>query len=99
MKHLGELIRTDRSGFTIREVSKILDIGESYWSAVESGRKKPSRDQLYQICQFLHGNEDEYTKHYLSDQILRVHTEEPLLEEALEMALQKLREKSRQGTS
>lgn len=55
MQDYKEAIRAKREQLQLsqRQLAKMIDVSQPFINEIESGRKKPSLDVLYQICEAL----------------------------------------------
>ena len=55
MQDYKEAIRAKRGQLQLsqRQLAKMIDVSQPFINEIESGRKKPSLDVLYQICEAL----------------------------------------------
>lgn len=72
MKSFAETLKEIREsrGLLLREVAAGLRVDPSFLSRVESGVKKPTRDQVVELAAILGVDRSELLIHYLSDRVL-----------------------------
>jgi transcriptional regulator with XRE-family HTH domain len=89
MKHFGETIRAMREAreLLLREVSAKLDVDPSFWSRVENGTKRPSREQVVALANILDEDRDRLLVLYLGERVVyELKGEEDLAIEAIMVA-------------
>jgi len=94
MKSFGENLREMREarGLLLREVAAKLDVDPSFLSRVESGNKRPSRDQVVQLASILHEDKDKLLILYLGERVVyELKDEENLAIEAILVAEKRIR--------
>ena len=98
MKHFGETIREMRAAreLLLREVSAKLDVDPSFWSRVENGTKRPSREQVVALANILDQDKDKLLVLYLGERVAyELKGEEDLAIEAIMVAEKLIRYTSR----
>lgn len=90
MQSFGEYIRSLRLGrkLLLREVAASLEVDPSHLSRIESGFKKPTREQVVRLAVILGTSEADLLIHYLSDRVAY-----ELHDEGLAIAVMKVAEK------
>lgn len=92
MKTIGEIIREhrERKGMLLREVALLLKIDTSLLSKIETGDKRPTKEQVCQLAQILETDEKEMLVAYFSDRLVYEVRDEVFAGEALKVAEQKI---------
>jgi transcriptional regulator with XRE-family HTH domain len=72
MKTFGETIREMREarGLLLREVAAKLEVDPSYLSRIESGAKRPTREQVVTLAAVLHEDKDKLLVLYLGERVV-----------------------------
>lgn len=94
MKSFGETIRELRESknLLLREVAAKVDVDPSFWSRVESGTKRPSREQVVALASILHEDKDKLLVLYLSERVVyELKDEEDLAIDAIMVAEKRIR--------
>lgn len=88
----------------LREVAAKLEVDPSFWSRVESGTKRPSREQVAALASILREDKDKLLVLYLGERLVyELKDEENLAIEAIMVAEKRIRytaktsKKKRQG--
>ncbi len=74
----------------LRQVASELEIDTSLLSKIETGNKRPPREQVSQLAQILHTDEKVMMVAYLSDRLVYEIRGEDFASEALKAAEQKI---------
>jgi HTH-type transcriptional regulator, competence development regulator len=92
LKTIGQIIREKResSGLLLRQVSSHLQVDISFLSKIETGDKRPTKDQIIKLAKLFQVDEKELVVAYLSDRLVYEIREEELASEALQVAEQKI---------
>lgn len=92
MKSLGEIIRRMREekGEPLRVLAAHLQIDQAIMSKIETGQRKPTREQVVKLAKFFGADEREMLIAWLSDRIVYTIEDESLAKEALKMAEEKV---------
>ncbi|MEI6049533.1 MAG: helix-turn-helix transcriptional regulator [Bacteroidota bacterium] len=79
MTHLGKKIRELRENqkLLLRQVAAYLEVDTALMSKIERGDRKPSKQQVIKIAEFLKAGEDELLTLWLADRIESTIVEEP----------------------
>lgn len=99
MNNLGIKIRELRENqqLLLRQVAAYLEIDTALLSKIERGERKPSKQQLLKIAEFLKADSEEFLTLWLADKIETTIAEEPLVAyNAMKIAAKKL-EKWKKG--
>jgi transcriptional regulator with XRE-family HTH domain len=103
MKSFGETIRTKREamGLLLRQVAAQLEIDPSFLSRIETGNKRPTREQVVQLATVLDENTNALLIQYLSERVVyELKDDEDLAIDAIMVAERRIRyvsKKSRHG--
>ena len=97
MKTFAEILRTEREkqGFYLRQVAAALEIDQAIISKFEKGDRKPSKEQVIKLADFFGIDKDKLITLWLSDKILYTIQGEKNAENALKVAEQQIKYKSR----
>jgi transcriptional regulator with XRE-family HTH domain len=79
MTHLGKRIRDirEKKNLLLRQVAAYLEVDTALMSKIERGDRKPSKQQVTKIAEFLKTGEDELLTLWLADKIEATIVEEP----------------------
>jgi transcriptional regulator with XRE-family HTH domain len=79
MSHLGSKIRElrEKKNLLLRQVAAYLEVDTALMSKIERGDRKPSKQQVIKIAEFLKADEDELLTLWLADRIESTIVEEP----------------------
>jgi len=94
MKTFGETIREMREArsLLLREVAAKLDVDPSFLSRIESGTKRPSREQVVTLATIFHEDKDKLLVLYLGERLVyELKDEEDLAIEAIMVAEKRIR--------
>ena len=93
MQTFGEIIKTEREkkGLFLRQVSSALEVDQALISKFEKGDRKPSKEQVEKIADFLELDKEELITAWLSDKIVYTIQGEKNAEKALKVAEQKIK--------
>jgi transcriptional regulator with XRE-family HTH domain len=103
MKSFGETIRTKREamGLLLRQVAAQLEIDPSFLSRIETGNKRPTREQVVQLATVLNENTNALLIQYLSERVVyELKEDEDLAIDAIMVAEKRIRygsKKNRHG--
>lgn len=97
MRTFAEILRKEREeqGFYLRQVAAALEIDQAIISKFEKGDRKPSKEQVLKLADFFGIDKDELITLWLSDKILYTIQGEKNAENALKVAEQQIKYKSR----
>jgi len=101
MKSFGETIREMRESrsLLLREVAAKLEVDPSFLSRIESGTKRPTRDQVVQLASVLREDKNKLLVLYLGERVVyELKDEEDLAIEAIMVAEKRIRYTSRKNT-
>jgi transcriptional regulator with XRE-family HTH domain len=92
VKTIGEIIREhrERCGMLLREVAQLLKIDTSLLSKIETGDKRPTKEQVIQLAQIFKADERGMLVAYFSDRLVYEVREEDFAGDALKVAEQKI---------
>lgn len=92
MTTIGQIIRTNRKkrGLRLREISNLLGVDVSFLSKVETGDKRPTKEQILKIGQIFNLDVKELMIAYLSDRLVYEIRNEDFASEALKVAERKI---------
>jgi len=93
MQTFGEIIKSEREkkGLFLRQVASALEVDQALISKFEKGDRKPSKEQVEKIADFLGLDKDELITAWLSDKIVYTIQGEKNAEKALKVAEQKIK--------
>jgi transcriptional regulator with XRE-family HTH domain len=79
MTHLGKRIRDlrEKQNLLLRQVAAYLEVDTALMSKIERGDRKPSKQQVIKIAEFLKAGEDELLTLWLADKIESTIVNEP----------------------
>ena len=79
MTHLGQKIRElrEKQNLLLRQVAAHLEVDTALMSKIERGDRKPSKQQVIKIAEFLNASEDELLTLWLADKIESTILDEP----------------------
>ncbi len=99
MKTFAEILRDEREkqGFYLRQVAAALEIDQAIISKFEKGDRKPSKEQVIKLADFFGIDKDELITLWLSDKILYTIQGEKNAKNALKVAEQQIKYKSRKN--
>ena len=104
MKSFGETIREKREamGLLLRQVAAKLEIDPSFLSRIETGNKRPTREQVIQLATVLNENPSVLLIQYLGERVVyELKDDEELAIDAIMVAEKRIRyvtkKKSRHG--
>jgi transcriptional regulator with XRE-family HTH domain len=97
MERLGETIRKLREGknLPLRTVAAFLDIDQAILSKIERGHRKASRQQVTGLAEYFKVKESELIIAWLSDNLVYEVEDEKFALQAIQIAEQKIRFRSR----
>jgi transcriptional regulator with XRE-family HTH domain len=97
MKSLGNTLRELRESklLPLRIVAAYLDIDQAILSRIERGQRKASREQVVKLAGYFNVNEDELIIAWLSDRLVCEIADEQLGIEALRVAEEKVKYKTK----
>jgi transcriptional regulator with XRE-family HTH domain len=101
MTHLGKRIRDirERQNRLLRQVAAYLEVDTALMSKIERGDRKPSKQQVIKIAEFLKASEDELLTLWLADKIESTIVEEPKVAyQAMKIANKNLKNEKRLKT-
>ena len=93
MNNLGLRIRElrEQQNLLLRQVAAFLEIDTALLSKIERGERKPSKQQLFKMADFLKANSEEFLTLWLADKIETTIAEEPTVAyNAMKIASKKL---------
>lgn len=93
MNNLGLRIRElrEQQNLLLRQVAAFLEIDTALLSKIERGERKPSKQQLLKMADFLKANSEEFLTLWLADKIETTLAEEPTVAyNAMKIASKKL---------
>ena len=93
MNNLGLRIREirEQQNLLLRQVAAFLEIDTALLSKIERGERKPSKQQLLKMADFLNANSEEFLTLWLADKIETTIAEEPTVAyNAMKIASKKL---------
>lgn len=93
MNNLGLRIRElrEQQNLLLRQVAAFLEIDTALLSKIERGERKPSKQQLLKMADFLKANSEEFLTLWLADKIETTIAEEPTVAyNAMKIASKKL---------
>jgi len=94
MKSFGETIREKREamGLLLRQVAATLEIDPSFLSRIETGNKRPTREQVVQLAAVLHENPNALLIQYLGERVVyELKDDEELAIDAIMVAEKRIR--------
>lgn len=99
MRTFTEILREEREkqGFYLRQVAAALEIDQAIISKFEKGDRKPSKEQVLKLADFFGIDKNELITLWLSDKIIYTIQGEENAENALKVAEQQIKYKSRKN--
>lgn len=94
MKSFGETIRTKREamGLLLREVAARIEIDPSFLSRIETGNKRPTREQVIQLASVLNEDTNALLIQYLGERVVyELKNDEDLAIDAIMVAEKRIR--------
>ena|SRR4051812_39750508 len=94
MKSFGETIREKREtmGLLLRQVAAKLEIDPSFLSRIETGNKRPTREQVVQLASILNENPNVLLIQYLGERVVyELKDDEELAIDAIMVAEKRIR--------
>ncbi|MBK7573297.1 MAG: helix-turn-helix transcriptional regulator [Bacteroidetes bacterium] len=95
MNNLGQRLRQLRKAkdILLRQVATVLDTDTAVVSKFESGKKRPTESQVTKLAEYYSINKNELLRLWLCDIVLDSIKDKEQAIEALELALQELKQK------
>ena len=92
MDSLGDTIRKlrEEKELHMQTVAAFLDIDQTILSKIESGHRKPSREQVVKLAEYFKVKENDLLVAWLSDKVLYELEDEEVALQALQMAEEKI---------
>jgi HTH-type transcriptional regulator, competence development regulator len=106
MKTFGETLKEarEKKNLLLREVAAALKVDPSFLSRIESGAKRPTREQVIDLARILHEDAEKLLVLYLSERVVYELRDEDLAIDAIMAAEKRIRyratkpsKKKRQG--
>lgn len=93
MKTAGQIIRTKREslGLLLRQVASHLDIDQAILSKIERNERKPTKDNIIKLAEFLKLNEEDLLIQFMSEKIAYEIADEEYASKVLKVAEQKVK--------
>jgi len=93
----GERIRAlrEKQNLYLRQVAPLLEMDTAQLSKIEKGVRQLKREQLPILAEILKVHHDELLTLWLADQIYAVVKDEKLADEAIQLAVKKIRNKNK----
>ncbi len=93
----GERIRAlrEKQNLYLRQVAPLLEMDTAQLSKIEKGVRQLKREQLAILAEILKVHQDELMTLWLADQIYAVVKDEKLADEAIQLAVKKIRNKNK----
>ncbi|NQV03263.1 MAG: helix-turn-helix transcriptional regulator [Bacteroidia bacterium] len=101
MGNFGQRIRElrENKGILLRQMAASLEIDIAIISKFERGERKPNREQVKRIAQYLKADKNELLTLWLADKVQYIISEEmSLAEEALEIVKRNIQDETRTHT-
>ncbi|HTB07693.1 MAG TPA: helix-turn-helix transcriptional regulator [Bacteroidia bacterium] len=97
MENLGETLRTlrEQKELPLRIVAAFLDIDQAILSKIERGQRKASRKQVVKLAKYFKVNKDTLMIAWLSDKLIYELENEDLALQAMQLAEEKIKYKSK----
>lgn len=88
----GEIIRKQREskGLRLRQVAAYLDIDQAILSKIERNERKPTKDHIIKLAEFLKLDKDELVVQFMSDKIAYEIANEECAKRVLKIAEKKI---------
>lgn len=97
MQQTGDIIRNLREDkkLPLRKVAALLDIDTSYYSKIERGEKKATKEQIHILEDFFELEKDTLMIPYLSEKILYEISDEDCADKVLKVAEERVKYEKR----
>ena len=93
MKTVGQIIRAKREsqGLLLRQVAAYLDMDQAILSKIERNERRPSKENIIKLAEFLKLDKDELLIQYMSDKIAYEIADEDYANQVLKVAERKVK--------
>jgi HTH-type transcriptional regulator, competence development regulator len=93
MDNLGDIIRKlrEEAALPLRTVAAYLETDPAILSKIETGKRKPSREQVVKLAKYFKVNEDELLIAWLSDKLVYEVGDEKVALKAMMLAEEKVK--------
>lgn len=97
MESIGEMIRRlrEEKGEPLRVLAAYLQIDQAVMSKIETGQRKPAKEQVEKLAKYFGADKKEMLIAWLSDRIVYEIEGESLAKEALKVAEEKIKYQKR----